>query len=178
MIKSFKRIAQRHLVPSFVAALYYSLRFRCAVHPSARVQLSERIRIGRGTVIKSFAILQTSGKGRIVIGKNCAISSFNHLSTDQADVIIGDHVRIGPQVTIVGSSRQYRRKDRLIVDQGFTHKGIRIGDDVFIGAGAVILDGSDIGTGAVIGVNSVVSRKVPPYAITFGMPAKIIFSRG
>lgn len=178
MLKNFKRIAQRHLVPSFVSALYYSLRFRCAVHPSARVQLSACIRIGQGTVIKAFAILQTSGTGRIVIGKNCAISNFNHISTDLADVRIGDHVRIGPQVTIVGSARQYRQKNRLIVDQGFSHKGIHIGNDVFIGAGAVILDGSDIGDGAVIGVGSVVSRKIPPYAITFGMPAKTIFFRG
>ena len=174
---SFKRILQRHFIPSIFSSIYFSLKYRCGVHPAARVQLSDRIVIGKGSVVKPFAILQVSGPGRILIGENCAISSFNHISTDQADVVIGNHVRIGPNVTIVGSTRNYRSKDKLVVEQGFSHKGIEIGDDVFIGAGAVILDGCRIGEGAVVGVGSVVSQKIPPYAITFGMPAKPIFFR-
>lgn len=49
-----------------------------------------------------------------------------------------------------------------------------IGSDVWIGDGAVVLAGSRIGTGAVIGANSVVNRDVPPYAIVLGVPAKIV----
>ena len=164
-------------MPSFFSSIYYSLKYKCGIHPKARVQISSNIIFGKGTVVKPYAIIQVSGPGRIVLGENCAVSSFNHLSTDEADVVIGNHVRIGPNVTIVGSSRNYNQKDRLVVDQGFSHKGIRIGDDVFIGAGAVLLDGCTVGDGAVIGVGSVVSGKIPAYAITFGMPAKPIFFR-
>lgn len=167
---------QRHLVPSFFASLYYSFRYRCLVSHKAKVQLSPKISFGRGTVVKSLAIIQTN-RGRITIGENCAISSFNHISTDMADLKIGDNVRIGPGVIIVGSSRKFRKKDTLIVDQGYTHKGITIGDDVFVGANSVILDGCTIGDGAVIGVGSVIDRDVPPYAIVFGVPAKVIFHR-
>lgn len=177
MSKALVRVIQRHLVPSFVSALYFSLRYKCAVNPGAHVQWSSKISIGRDTVVKSLAIIQTSG-GRISIGKNCAVSSFNHISTGRtADVVIGDYVRMGPRVTITGTTNNYRRKDQLIMEQGYTDKGIKIGNDVFIGSGATILDGCEIGDGAVIGVGSVVSKEVRPYSVVFGSPAKVIFNR-
>lgn len=51
---------------------------------------------------------------------------------------------------------------------------IVIGNDVWIGHGAVILQGITIGNGAVIGANAVVTKDVPPYAVVVGCPAKII----
>lgn len=176
MIKVFLRVFQRYFIPTFISSLYFSIRYKCLVSPKAQVQLSGKIRLGKGTVVKSLAIIQTSG-GLIRIGKNCAISNFDHISTSLADIIIGDHVRIGPNVTIVGSTRNYRKKNELIVNQGYMHKGIRIGKDVLIGAGAIILDGCQIGDGAVIGVGSLVDKDVPAYAIVFGTPAKVIFNR-
>ena len=53
-------------------------------------------------------------------------------------------------------------------------KPIKIGNDVWIGANAVILDGVAIGDGAIIGAGAVVNKDVPPYAIVGGVPAKII----
>lgn len=49
-----------------------------------------------------------------------------------------------------------------------------VGNDVWIGAGAVILQGVRVGDGAVIGAGAVVTRDVPPYAIVVGVPAKVI----
>src|SRR5688572_1860863 len=175
-MRAIIRVVQRHLIPGFVSSLYYGIRYRCAVSPKANVQPSSRISFGKGTVVKPFAVIQTSG-GHIRIGRNCAVSGFDHISTGQADVVIGNHVRIGPNVTITGTSRNYLRKDMLIVDQGYHDKGIKIGDDVFIGSGAVIVDGCDIGDGAVIGVGSVDTRSVSPYSVVFGAPAKVILRR-
>jgi acetyltransferase-like isoleucine patch superfamily enzyme len=140
------------------------------------VQVSSLVQFGRGSVVKPFSIVQTSG-GRVRFGKHCAIGSFNHIAAGQADVLGGDHVRTGPQVTIVGTTREYRRKDQLIVEQGYVDKGIVIGSDVLIGAGAVLVDGCEIGDGAVVGVGSIVTGKVPPYAVVFGAPAKVIYWR-
>lgn len=176
MISTLRRVTQRHLIPSIFASLYFYLRYRCAINIKANVQLTGKISFGKGTVVKSYAIIQTSG-GRISIGKDCAISNFNHISTGSADIVIGDHVRIGPHVTITGTTRNYRRKDRLIVDQGYNDKGIKIGSDVFIGSGAIIVDGCEIGEGAVIGVGSIVTKDVSPYTVVFGAPASVIFKR-
>lgn len=172
----FVRIVQRYLVPNWVAAIYYSLRYHCLVSTQARVQLSRKISFGKGTVVKPFAILQTQS-GEITIGRECAIGSFNHISTGEKDVRLGDYVRIGPNVTILGGSRNFRRRDTLIINQGSHHKNVTIGNDVLIGAGCVILPGSVIGQGAVIGASSVVTGDIPPYAIAAGSPAKIIGER-
>jgi acetyltransferase-like isoleucine patch superfamily enzyme len=170
------RIAQRHLIPSVLASVYFFLRYRCSVSPRAKVQPNKQISFGTGTVVKPFAIIQTSG-GRITIGKHCAISSFDHISTVQAEVIIGDYVRIGPHVTIMGSARNWHSSQTHIVDQGYTHRGVRIGNDVLIGAGAIIMDGCEVGEGAVIGAGSVVTRNVAPYSAVAGAPAAVISQR-
>ena len=54
---------------------------------------------------------------------------------------------------------------------------VTIGDDVWIGAGAVILSGVSIGTGAIVGAGSVVTNDVPPFMIVGGAPATPIKSR-
>jgi acetyltransferase-like isoleucine patch superfamily enzyme len=167
------RIFQRYLIPKFIISLYFSIKFKCFVSTQARVQLNPGITIGQGTVVKSFAIIQTN-TGKVIIGEGCAISSFNHISAGDKDVIIGNHVRMGPNVVVVGVTRNFKDKNELIVDQGYSSRGIIIGDDVLIGAGAIILDGSIIGEGAVIGAGSVVTKNVPPYSIVAGVPAEPI----
>ena len=166
----------RYLIPGFVASLYFYLRDRALVSFSANVQVTSRIRLGKGTVVKPGAMLVCT-PGRITIGHNCAVSSFNYVAAGYAEVVIGDNVRIGPHVSILGTTRKYQQKDKLIVEQGFSCKGIKIGNDVLIGAHAVLVDGCEVGEGAVIGVSSVVTGKIPPYAIVFGAPAKVIFWR-
>jgi acetyltransferase-like isoleucine patch superfamily enzyme len=170
------RIVQRYLVPRIAKSLYFYLRYRCFVSPQCSIQLSDKISFGRGTVVKPYVVM-VNHSGRIAIGANCAISSFNHISTGDQDLIIGDNVRIAANVTILGADRNVRRRDALIVEQGRTHKPTRIGDDVLIGAGAVILPGCTIETGAVIGAGSVVNRDVAAYAIVGGVPARVIGER-
>ena len=175
MANPLLRSAQRYLVPQAFVALYYSLRFRCGVSPKAIVQLSNKIRIGKGTMVKPFAVIQTN-VGRITIGEHCAINNFVHISTVGADVTLSNYVRIGPHVTIMGATRNFARKGQLIVDQGYRERGTRIGRDVLIGAGAVIFD-CTIGDGAVIGAGAVVTKDVAPYQIVAGVPAQVIGER-
>ena len=54
------------------------------------------------------------------------------------------------------------------------HRPVTIGNDVWIGLNAVIMDGITIGDGAVVGTNAVVTKDVPPYAIVVGLPAKVL----
>jgi len=176
-MKAVLRTLQRYLVPKFVASLIYLLRDRVLISPSSRVQMTGRIRFGRNSVVKPNSIVQTSG-GSIRFGRDCAISSFNHIAAGRTGSIeCGDFVRTGPNVTIIATSREYRDKSKRIIDQGYIDRGITIGNDVLIGAGAVLVDGCNIGDGAVIGVNSVVTGKIPPYAVVFGSPAKTIMWR-
>ena len=171
------RTLQRYAVPKFIASILYFLRDGVKISFSSRVQFSVLIRFGRNCVIKPSAIVQTSG-ARITFGNECAVGSFNHIAAGrEGSIQMGDFVRIGPHVTIVATTRNYRDKSRPVLEQGYNDRGITIGNDVFIGAGAILVDGCEIGDGAVIGVGSVVTGKVAPYSVVFGAPAKVIMWR-
>ena len=170
------RIFQRYFVPRFGISLYYFFKYRCMVGTQTRVQFSKNISFGKGTVVKPYVVIQTHS-GKISIGKKCAISSFVHISNGANTLKIGDYVRIASHVTILGSSRNYKKKEMLIMDQGSKHEGVTIEDDVLIGAHAVILPGCHIGKGAVIGAGSVVRENVLPYKVVAGSPARVIRER-
>jgi galactoside O-acetyltransferase len=60
-------------------------------------------------------------------------------------------------------------RDRLMV-----HAPVEVDDDVWLGAGAVVLPGVHIGRGAVVGAGAVVTRDVPPFSIVAGVPARVV----
>ena len=174
MASSISQKLRRYAVPSFVVSAYHFFRSRALISWSARVQFSKRITFGRRCVVKPFAVIQSSG-GTVSFGLECAISSFDHFSTGEGDIVVGDHVRFAPNCTIVGGTKQVSDRNKLIVDQPEVRpNGIIIGDDVLIGAGSVILPASKIGRGTVVGAGSVVNGDIPEYAIVAGAPAKII----
>jgi maltose O-acetyltransferase len=91
------------------------------------------------------------------------------------DLKVGKDVMMGPYVVIVGNSHQFSRFDIPMRLQGYMeYQPVRIEDDVWIGARAIILPGLTIGRGAIIGAGSVVTKNVPPNAIVGGNPARII----
>lgn len=103
--------------------------------------------------------------GRLKIGKYCSIGPNVEL------VLVGDH-RVD-FVTTYPFSVFFKEYGHL---KGYPrHRGdIAIGNDVWICYGANILSGTTVGDGAVIGMNTTVTKDVPPYAIVVGNPAKII----
>jgi len=134
------------------------------------------IEIGAGTWLFYHCMLNTSG-GWINIGSNCTVNSFAVLY-GHGGLEIGNGVRISAHVVIVPMNHIYKDPDVLIWMQGETRKGIKIEDDVWVGAGAKVLDGVTIGKGSVIGAGAVVTKDIPPYSIAVGVPARVIKKRG
>ena len=143
---------------------------------STKVQFTQNLSFGKGTVVKPYSVIQTN-TGKISIGEKCSIGNFNVIASGDALIKIGDFVRIGPQVVILGSLRNYKDMTRRIVDQGYSHYGVAIGNDVMIGAGATVLAGSNIGEGVIIGAGSVITKDIDPYTIVAGVPAKVMGKR-
>jgi len=136
-----------------------------------------KIEIGAGTFINPYAKLNTTTSGFIKIGKNCSIHSFCVLY-GAGGLTIGDHVRMATHAIVVGGNHGFDDPDLPLHEQQPTKKGIKIGDDVWIGAGVIILDGVTIGPHAVIGAGSVVTRDIPAESVAMGVPAKVTRMRG
>lgn len=130
----------------------------------------KNIKIGENTSIMPGAKIIPQ-RGFVFIGSNCTIS-YNALLYGTGGLTIGDHTRIGANSVIVPMSHTYLDPSLPIWKQPESQKGIRIGSDVWIGVNSVILEGIEIGDGAIIGAGSVVNSKVESYSIVAGVPAK------
>ena len=148
----------------------------------AEIEHSKRgsvVFVGQHTVIDSFVkIKMAGGSGNIEIGNYCFINSGCVIYSGNG-VKIGNHVSIAANSTLASTNHEYIRRDFLIQSQGFrpSKGGIVIGNDVWIGANCVLLDGSIIGDGCVIAAGSVVRDVLEPCCIYAGNPIKKIGER-
>jgi acetyltransferase-like isoleucine patch superfamily enzyme len=98
--------------------------------------------------------------------------------TSASGVTIVAHGLIGGNCYIGGGRYYTERLDIPMMEQGVYSQGeVIIEDDVWIGAGAVILDGIHIGKGCIIGAGAVVTKDLPDYAVALGIPARIVGNR-
>ena len=121
-------------------------------------------------------VLMTYG-GSIRIGDRCSINPYTVIYGHGRGVEIGNDVLIAAHCVIVPFNHNFDDLQIPINAQGYTSKGIRICDNVWIGSGARILDGVRIGSGAVVAAGSVVNRDVGENEIVAGIPAKCIRKR-
>ena len=131
-----------------------------------------RIVIGARTVVDSFVkIKPAGGSGDVVIGDDCHINSGCVLYTGNG-IQIGHNVAIAANCTFAPTNHAFEKKDILIREQRFkpSKGGIVIEDDVWIGAGCVLLDGAVLRKGCVIGAMSLVRGEVQAYTIHGGNP--------
>jgi acetyltransferase-like isoleucine patch superfamily enzyme len=135
-----------------------------------------RIIVGDESVIDSFVkIKPAGGSGDLIIGARCVINSCSVLYTGNG-ISIGNDVAIAANCTFAPVNHAYERRDLLIRQQRFkpSKGGIFIEDDVWIGAGCVILDGSILRRGCVVGAMSLVRGEVAAYSINVGNPLKTV----
>lgn len=147
---------------------------------------------GRGSKIYGSVRMDTPPYRRFFLGDHSVIESYCCINNAVGDVVIGDYTRIGIHNTIIGPvyignhvnlaqgitvtalNHNFDDKTKRIDEQGITTKPVTIGDDVWIGANAVILPGVTIGKHCVVAAGAVVTKDVPDNTIVGGVPAKEI----
>lgn len=112
---------------------------------------------------------------RVNFGKKVTLNEWVYIS-GFGNVSIGNGCSIGHRVSII-SSNHGKSKAVPIKSQQLTAEEVRIEDDVWIGANATILGGVTVGKGAIIAAGAVVNSDVPSYAISGGVPARVISER-
>jgi len=136
--------------------------------------------IGKSTIIHSNAriLCITNYRGKIFnpqlkIGDGVKIQQDVHISCAEK-IEIGNNVAIAQHVGIFDIEHDFSDTSRPIYEQALITKPISIGENSFIGIGAVIMKGSKIGKNCIVGANAVVKGEFPDYCVIAGVPAKII----
>jgi acetyltransferase-like isoleucine patch superfamily enzyme len=159
-------------------------------------------RLGEGTWV-SHPIGTQYGLGSVFIGQNCLIGQYTVLAvgygpddhnrpergleigdrcvigarsilTAHSSITIGDDVWFGQNVFVSDASHGYQDPETPIGDQLGDHQPVSIGAGSWVGHGAVILPGAQIGRQVVIGAGSVVRGTIPDHSVAAGVPAKVV----
>jgi acetyltransferase-like isoleucine patch superfamily enzyme len=138
----------------------------------------ENVRLGRDVTLYGNTVLNAGGpSGFVRIGEETHLDQFCVLS-GLGGSSIGRRCAISSSVLVYSQTNEFRRDPETpILDQPVRYAPVTVGDDILIGARAVILPGVTVGDHAVIGAGAVVHRDVPPWAIVAGMPAAVIGDR-
>jgi acetyltransferase-like isoleucine patch superfamily enzyme len=155
-----------------------------------------KVRLGDGVTIDDLVVLDAKGTTNrgIDIGPGAFLGRGTILSCKDGDITLGDHANLGfhcevfsgssvtvgahalfaAQVYLVGGGHEFEARDAAVIEQPRTSRGIVLGDNVWLGAGAKVLDGLRIGSHVVVGAGAVVTADLPEGAIAAGVPARVV----
>ncbi len=158
-----------------------------------------KIRLGHNVIVDDHVVLDAKGCGNqgILIGDGVFLGRGTILSCKGGDIVLGDHVNIGfnseifsgsrvtvgryglfaAQTYLVGGGHEYEAADRAVLEQPRSSRGIALGENVWLGAGAKVLDGVRIGDNVVVGAGAVVTEDLPGGAVAAGVPARVLRQR-
>ncbi|MBE2319208.1 acyltransferase [Solirubrobacter sp. CPCC 204708] len=149
----------------------------CFVGPNVTLEIGQEavLRLGRfswigeGTKIRVHEGECELG-AKTVMGQECTISAFQHVS-------IGRECVIADRVMLIDFDHGVVEVERPIRAQGIYKRDVRVGSNCWIGYGACILRGVTIGDNCIIGSNTVVTKDVASNAVVAGAPAKLLRMR-
>ena len=138
----------------------------------AQVRFGDGVRLGHGVYLDA-----NGPRGRVEIGARSHVDVHSVLY-GQGGLRIGSGCAIAGGVLIYSQTNRFDLEpERPISEQGAHYAAVGIGDDVWIGAGAIILPGVCIGDHAVVAAGGVVRSDVPPWKVVAGVPARIVKDR-
>lgn len=128
------------------------------------------IAIGAKSTIHTGAMLLSYG-GFIRLGARCSVNPYSVLY-GHGGLIVGNDVRIAAHCVVIPANHGFALDAGAIGRQPLSKRGIHIGNDVWLGAGVRVLDGSVIGEGCVVAAGAVVRGELEPFGIYGGVPAR------
>ncbi|MFP3905855.1 MAG: acyltransferase [Acidimicrobiales bacterium] len=155
----------------------------CVCFPSASILGYDRIAIGRDTMVGPYSTLSAglplqppnpSWAGpTLTIGDRCVIGR-GATVTAHRTIVVEDDVWMGNDVFVSDQNHDWVDADRPIGEQAQAPRPVRIGAGSWIGHGAMILPGADVGRRSIIAAGAVVTEPVPDHSIVGGVPGRVI----
>lgn len=126
--------------------------------------------VGEGSFIQPPFYANFGGK-HVHLGR-WFYANFGLTLTDDGSIYFGDHVLIGPNVSIITAAHPIEPSLRKKALQ--FNRDVHVGNNVWIGAGAIIIPGVSIGDNSVIGAGSVVTKDIPANVVAVGNPCRVL----
>ncbi|MCX8495494.1 MAG: acyltransferase [Akkermansiaceae bacterium] len=139
----------------------------------SHVQERRNLQIGHGSRLAPNSSFRNAA--RIAIGNHCHIGDHCYLWAGESSgtITIGNFVSLGPGVFVTASNYQYNGVTNFR-EQPRTERNICIGNDVWLGARAIVTAGVTIGDGCIIGAGAVVTKNIEAGCVAAGVPARVI----
>ena len=150
---------------------------RLSIGRGVEIGCPGNIELGGDIYLVEGAVLRACGESRLRISGRFAANGNARVIADFGEIEIGRGVMLGPNVVIRASNHATSQIELPIWEQGQTGGRIVIGDDVWIGANAVIVPNVTIGSHVIVAAGAVVTRDVPDYAVVAGVPARVVSDR-
>ena len=176
-IRPYSSSIEEHLrLMRFFFRFYHFDRFgtHCAI--GRRVRFWGPVRVFIGNHSGLFDDVIVSGVGEIHIGDRSTVGH-NSVLVSRERIEIGNDCMLAAFCYVLDVDHEFADTKTTIREQGLRIKPVIIGNDVWVGAGTIILRGVTIGDGAVVAANSVVTKDVSPHAVVGGIPAKVVKDR-
>jgi len=158
-----------------------------------------KIRLGDGVVVDDLVVLDAKGSRNqgITLGDGVFLGRGTILSCKDGDIVLGDRVNVGfhseifsgsrvevgsdglfaAYTYLVGGGHVFERADVAVLEQARTSRGITVGRNAWLGAGARVLDGVVLGRNVVVGAGAVVTSDLPDGSVAVGVPARVVRTR-
>lgn len=157
----YKPFFGKYELPSYIGKPVFIGNFK-------RIFIGKRVRIFPGARIEVV-----DKKSSITFEDNISIGQNFHI-TSGSKLVIGKNTTIAENIMITNIDHEYQEVNKLIIEQPLLIKETKIGENCFIGYGAVIQAGTILGKQCVVGANAVVRGNFPDYSVIVGAPAKIV----
>lgn len=139
---------------------------------SEKIILGDCVKIGAFSKLTSTSHFSKYGKG-LKMGNNSAIGDYTHFGA-AGGIEIGNDVIMGSYISFHSENHNFTDKSKLIREQGVTSKGIKLGNNIWVGAKVTFLDGCIVGDNSVVAAGAVVNGTFPDNVVIGGVPAKIL----
>lgn len=149
--------------------IFFGKKLQIQIGRKGEVRFGRHSWIGDGTKIRCHEGTVEIGR-KTVFGQECTISAFDH-------VRIGDECVIADRAMFIDFDHGVVEVERPIRAQGIYTRPVVVGSNVWIGYGACILRGVEVGDNSIIGTNAVVTKDVPANAVVGGVPARVLRMR-
>jgi len=189
---TFQKVWQK--IRSFKLLLHGKIPRQLYLGKNVQFFNASNIELGKWVQLEDNVKVSALSKDKVVLGDNVKIGAYSQVIAATSfnnnvgigefaylggggGLEIGDDCIVGQYFSCHPENHLFGNLEELIRMQGVTRKGIKIGNNCWIGSKVTVLDGVTIGSHCILAAGAVITKDMPDYAVIAGVPAKVVKQR-